>query len=273
MPWRPLSGSAVRAKWSYNVRSMRRLTLIAAFALVLAVPVWAQRGGHGGGGHFGGGGMHAGGFAGHAGGGHSFGGIHSGPGLSRGFHHPSHSVFTRGPFLNNGFRGRRFRTFGFRNNCVGFACRNRGFASYPWWGWGYGPLGWDWWDDDARFDYDQEQELARADRMNELSLEQQRMFRQEEADGDQDAYAPRPSVPRAQSESQPTPIMPPTVLVFRDQHREEVTNYAIVGQTLWNFSGQRTRKIPLADLDVVATEKANDDRGVVFRIPGASEGQ
>ena len=32
------------------------------------------------------------------------------------------------------------------------------------------------------------------------------------------------------------------VLVFRDQHKQEVRNYAIVGQTLWNFASQRTRK-------------------------------
>jgi hypothetical protein len=64
-----------------------------------------------------------------------------------------------------------------------------------------------------------------------------------------------------------------TVLVFRDQHNEEVTNYAIVGQTLWNFSAQRTKKIPLSDLDMAATEKANDDRGVTFNVPAANSGQ
>ena len=62
---------------------MRRLMAITAFALFLAVPVWAQRGGGGhggfGGGHAGGFGGHAGGFGGHAGfsGGHIGGGISS----------------------------------------------------------------------------------------------------------------------------------------------------------------------------------------------------
>jgi hypothetical protein len=63
------------------------------------------------------------------------------------------------------------------------------------------------------------------------------------------------------------------VLVYRDQHKEEVSNYAIVGQTLWNFSSQRTKKIPLADLDMAATEKANDDRGVAFNVPATHSGQ
>jgi hypothetical protein len=61
--------------------------------------------------------------------------------------------------------------------------------------------------------------------------------------------------------------LPPTQLVFRDKRTEEVQNYAIVGQTFWVFSEQRTRKIPLADLDIPATKKANDDRGVEFQLP------
>ena len=60
----------------------------------------------------------------------------------------------------------------------------------------------------------------------------------------------------------------PTELVFRDKHTEEVQNYAIVGQTLWILSAQRARKIPLTELDIPATKKANDDRGVEFQLPG-----
>jgi hypothetical protein len=67
--------------------------------------------------------------------------------------------------------------------------------------------------------------------------------------------------------------MPNTVLVFRDQHKQEVSNYAIVGQTLWNFAPQHTEKIPLADLDLVATTKANENIGVTFRVPGSGEAQ
>jgi hypothetical protein len=62
------------------------------------------------------------------------------------------------------------------------------------------------------------------------------------------------------------------VLIFRDQHQQEVRNYAIVGQTLWSF-GPRTQKIPLADLDLAATTKINDDRGLTFRVPSANETQ
>ena len=60
---------------------------------------------------------------------------------------------------------------------------------------------------------------------------------------------------------------PSTVLVFKDGHKSDVLNYAIVGDTLFDFSSSRTRKIQLADLDLPATLKANDDRGVDFQIP------
>jgi hypothetical protein len=88
---------------------------------------------------------------------------------------------------------------------------------------------------------------------------------------DQDVYAN--SAPAQPREQDPVESLPATVLVFRDQHKQEVQNYAIVGQTLWNFAPQHTQKIPLSDLDLPATTKANDERGVDFRVPGAREGQ
>ncbi len=88
-------------------------------------------------------------------------------------------------------------------------------------------------------------------------------------DNNQDRYARSAPAPR---EAQSAPVTP-TVLVFRDQHQEEVRNYAIVGQTLWSFSPQHTQKIPLSDLDLAATTKANDDRGLTFRVPAPGEGQ
>jgi hypothetical protein len=61
-----------------------------------------------------------------------------------------------------------------------------------------------------------------------------------------------------------------TVLVFKDGHRSEVVNYAIVGDTLFDFTEDRARKILLADLDLAATREANDDRGVEFKVPPGS---
>ncbi len=266
---------------------MRRPASIAAFVLVLSVSLWAQRGGgghggFGGGGHAGFSGGHAGGFGGHVGGG-SFGGGHFSGGQfsgaprgmsgfhgGNGFVHSNH-FGSRGPFLHNGFRNGRFRTFGFRNNCLGWRC---GWGWSPWWGAAYYDPWW-WNQDDQRFDDDYYRQFQIANEMNQQSLEQQRMWRQEEADGDQDAYAPRrPNAdPPPNAQAQDEPIDPPTVLVFRDRHREETQNYAIVGQMLWSFGPQHIERIALADLDLPATEKANADRGVAFYIPGSGESE
>jgi hypothetical protein len=70
--------------------------------------------------------------------------------------------------------------------------------------------------------------------------------------------------------SEPVDDQPPTVLVFKDGHQSDVLNYAIVGNTLFDLSAGRTRKILLADLDLPATRKANDDRGVDFQIPASA---
>jgi len=78
------------------------------------------------------------------------------------------------------------------------------------------------------------------------------------------APPPAPPVP----ETQP---LDATVLVFRDGHQEEVSNYAIMGQTLYIF-GTRTQKIGLGDLDVPKTIKLNDDRGVDFHLPNPKQG-
>jgi hypothetical protein len=60
---------------------------------------------------------------------------------------------------------------------------------------------------------------------------------------------------------------PDTVLVFRDGHSADVKNYAIVGDTLYDLSNGARKKIALADLDVNATQKQNEDRGLDFRLP------
>jgi len=75
------------------------------------------------------------------------------------------------------------------------------------------------------------------------------------------------------SSEPPAPETPqvPTVLVFKDGHQSEVENYAIFGQTLFDLTPGHRRKIALADLDLVATEKQNDDRGVSFQLPPGTQ--
>jgi len=105
---------------------------------------------------------------------------------------------------------------------------------------------------------DREGDLAREiDRLRD-EVERMREEQVSREQARQAALQPRPSV----EEKTPT-----TILVFRDGHRSEVQNYAIAGQTLWVFTEQRARKMPVSDLDVEATKKVNADRGVEFRLP------
>jgi hypothetical protein len=65
---------------------------------------------------------------------------------------------------------------------------------------------------------------------------------------------------------EPTPSSP-TELVFKDGHQIDVSNYAIIGQTLYDLTPGHTRKVPLAELNLEQTEKQNEDRGVTFQLP------
>jgi hypothetical protein len=218
---------------------------------------------HGGsGGHPGGmGGSFHGGFAGAPhGGGYWGGGFHGG--YWRG---PGHFPYYPGRYP---YYGWRYPGWGYRGY-YGY-----GGYGYPWWGWsggvgwssGYYPSGW--YSDPATqypvyayanpdntntAAYNQQQEIDRLnDEVARLRVEQQ-------------VSSAGTSVPRPPPQAE---VRGDTVLVFRDHHSEEIENYAIVGRTLWVFTEQRARKIPIAELNVPATTKANEARGIDFRLPG-----
>jgi hypothetical protein len=65
----------------------------------------------------------------------------------------------------------------------------------------------------------------------------------------------------------PEPAQEPTLLVFKDGHQMELGNYAIVGVTLFDLTPGHARKVALADLDLEATRKQNDERGITFQVP------
>jgi hypothetical protein len=81
-----------------------------------------------------------------------------------------------------------------------------------------------------------------------------------------------PAIPR-QSQAKGPPIeLPPAVVVFRDGHKEEIGKYAIIGAIIYTnadywSSGSWTRLIQIAELDVPATLKLNQERGANFRLP------
>jgi hypothetical protein len=222
---------------------MRRWLYIATCGLMLlSLPLWAQRRGGGGGTHFASSGGHA--SAAFHGSSNSF----RGGGFARGS-----SGIVRGGHLNSRrrvFYGSRFHyPYG---------------AYYPYNDWYYDPL------------YDQGGYQADDQAANSYT----------------DSYGPAPSsdngglhrdleslngkIDRLQADVEArnhpkaADTEPATALVFRDQHVEEVHNYAIAGGTLWVLNQQAAKKIPLDQLDIPATTKMNDDRGVDFQVPGPS---
>ncbi len=209
---------------------MRRWLPIAALSLTLiALPVWAQRGGRGGGGstHF------------SSGGGHSTAAFRSGSfGRSSGVR-----VRVGTPYYNRGFYGRR--------------------GYYPYWG--YYPYGYyGWYDDSLAYNSQEDQDVYASGAYPAPDPADSGLQR--------DVQSLSGKIDRLQADVEArnrpkTDAEPATALVFRDQHVEEVHNYAIAGETLWVLNEKAAKKIPLAQLDLPATVKMNDDRGVDFEIP------
>jgi hypothetical protein len=94
-----------------------------------------------------------------------------------------------------------------------------------------------------------ETEVDLAYQVRRLTEEVQQL-RQEQALRESPPFEPPPAIP--------------AVLVFRDGRRLEVQGYVIVGQTLWIVDERSAAQIPLFDLDLDATRKANQERGIRF---------
>jgi hypothetical protein len=87
------------------------------------------------------------------------------------------------------------------------------------------------------------------------------------------AQREEPAAPVATKAPEPSiAVQPPTILIFKDGHKQEVGNYAIVGTNLFDLTPGHRLKIALKDLDVVATQKANDDQGIEFKLPELPNG-
>ena len=237
---------ARQAIQGYNA-AMRRLWMLAALTVILAVPsAFAQRRG----GSIGGGGAHMGSFS------------HGAPMISHG------GSFAGAPHSNGVSFTTSYRNpYHYAHGGYGHGYRHRFYGygyGYPSYGlYGYDPFLWG-----SSSSYDnsdqyggQNQQLSQQ--VNELSNEVARLRDEQEIR----ASTPLPTNRQAPPDTAKANISDPTVLVFRDQHREEIRNYAVVGRTLWVFNEDRAKKIPLTDLDVPATIKVNDDRGVDFNVP------
>ena len=228
----------------------RRLSIAALSFILMALPVWAQRSG-GGGSHVashGGGGAHfasRGGFAGHS---SSFGAFHGGS-------------FARSS-------GVRIRTGNPYHNRRDFYGRRRyypyaGYYPYGFYGWYNDPLAYD----DAG---DEDQDVYASYQAPSYPAPAP-----ENSGLQRDVQTLSGKIERLQADvearNRPEPAAEPeTALVFRDQHVEEIRNYAISGGAVWVLNAQAAKKIPLVNLDIDATVKMNEDRGVDFQVPEPS---
>jgi len=130
---------------------------------------------------------------------------------------------------------------------------------YSWYGYGYSSWDYDDAEYDARFgnnNYD----YQTASEINRLSNEVQQL-REERQYAAAAPPAPAP-VPQAKAQEDL-----PVVVVFLDKHIREVKNYAVANEMLVVLDGNQRTKFPLADIDLAATMKLNDERGVDFQIP------
>ncbi len=196
------------------------------------------------------------------------GGQHFGAGFGTGLHQSSrNSGFNSGRSFG-GFRGTSFGPGHFHRR-VFFSSVSPyyfGYNGYPAYYGGYASdyyPGYDYY----RSSYDSTQNYAAQ---NDVAQQQQDIDRLEaevdrlrsQKESDHESRDSLSSQPESRAE-----VSSPTVLVFRDKHTQEVQNYAIVGGTLWIFSEQRSTKLPLSWLDIEATSKTNEDRGVDFQLP------
>ena len=104
------------------------------------------------------------------------------------------------------------------------------------------------------------------------SREQERRRRREEERAAEEAAAAAEREKRAEEEKskskeKPEDQEPASVLVFKDGHHQDVSSYAITGEILYDLAHGRAKKILLADLDLPATIKLNDQFGNDFRLP------
>jgi hypothetical protein len=102
---------------------------------------------------------------------------------------------------------------------------------------------------------------AQRRRQQEDDRQAEARRREEEARQEAESRAAAPSQPKPQDQE------PVTVLVFKDGHRQDLRGYAITGDVLYDLGQGGARKIQLADLDLPATRKLNDELGNDFRLP------
>lgn len=176
------------------------------------------------------------------------------------------------------FSGTRF--FGHHRNGTFFGA-NLGFGTgFPVSGGfaGFG-VGMPYYFDQAGVDQDEYTQAQLADRqrmLDEVNFERRRAAELERQYAELQAAQETSEQATQQQSSQSAPSRSasgaqpmPAVLVFRDGRQMQVENYVITPNRLFTLGPDQRRTIQLSELDLEATVKANQDRGVSFSVPKA----
>lgn len=283
-----------------RVMPMRQIfsaTVLSGLLIVLP-PAFGQRGSYGGG--------HGAGFTGHSAGGgfvsHFSGPAFSGPGRMPGF--PTHSFgpaprMELGPVPSarfespirpfdsgsayraehgNGWGGRGDRDHDGRYRAP-YRGYGYGYGAYPYYANSWALLPWDLGYSDFAGDsedYDDSGNYTAQQPQNEVATptdqgygpaypSEDGSYRPEYGPQPYPDYAPPP--PASSSDAAIAPE-PPLTLFFKDGHQESIENFVLTPQTVivMKASG-RQQRIPLADLNLPATEQAAQQAGLDFNPP------
>jgi hypothetical protein len=258
--------------------------------LTLAPAALAQRGGGGfGGGHAGG--FGGGGFSGHSFGGgfssHSFGGVYSGSfGRS-----PSFGSFggSRGysyaPRMTYPAPSRAFATPGRPN--YGYGAANHwgdgGYGRYHYrspyrgYGYGYGYPGTSWgvlpWELGYPdfYGYGDSSWVGQSDSAG--APQQDPGYDAAPPDDYRAPYGQAGGPPPVMASASPVADEPALTLIFNDGHQQSIRNYALTSNYLLVLDADgsgRQQRIPLADLNLPATEHAAESAGLDFTPPSST---
>ena len=146
----------------------------------------------------------------------------------------------------------------------------------------YGYYGYPAYYDASYYDMPQQPVQQQAPPPQVIIIKDERSSTSDEARYDEQGFEEDDPIPPAKYESArakaetkaeavpalPQEQLPMTTLVYRDGHKAELRNYAIVGNNLVDLTkASFLRKIPLDSLDLEATRRENEENGVEFHVP------
>jgi hypothetical protein len=107
-----------------------------------------------------------------------------------------------------------------------------------------------------------DQQGVMADQLEQLSAEVNRV--KSINAGINGQPAPPPSSGRAAANPEPPPRGAPLILILQNGQRLKLQSYAVINQTVWDFSEQPARSIPFSNVNVPASQSATEAAGGEF---------